>query len=518
MLRKIVDECGKNIDAKGQIDLHAVKKHVIKSQPPRVGDVPDLVEYCRVWGGLPTGVFVTELSTLCTSLPSDRIVSGQFLKWLANLKDAFSTRDLPSHFINSVAYTHAQASENIVDGFSRFISRGEVSSLGSKEKRDIVFEADVVLRRGRQLISELPQNVQLELIAKLKVDVVMAVLDRKGRTDVRSMSEIAGDFAVEVCNAKGITTNAAGIAQPPAASDQSSAPTNAIMYTDDGAAQEVGMATVVNKGFKVGNRVMKNKEDKCIQWVIKCIENDGTVKLLKLNVDGSESNGELVIVQLDAFLDEYKLAVKIETNGNYPAAYPRNNMNDMKSHVAKGKIIEIMMDMLEKNILPEIIIMEKPERKVISKKLYAIGALKLVPATLSVEVVRASSNKECPRRSLEIEITELDSKVWLHPSANSDDFVTPFWNCRMVNARKDANVELVTSEYKYKHVTCNAQFGKDIVVIKVITGVNFKEINVNDEIIIFKDMPEVAKKKRCVTASLEVKPDKMTSTKKQKNA
>jgi len=132
-VEEIVDECGKNLDATGQIDFNAVKKQVIRSQPPRVADIPDLVEYCRVWGGLPTGVFVDELSTLCAALPSDRIVSGSFLKWMANLKNAFPTRDLPSHFVNAVTYAHAQASEGIVDGFSRFITRGEVASIGSKE-------------------------------------------------------------------------------------------------------------------------------------------------------------------------------------------------------------------------------------------------------------------------------------------------------------------------------------------------------------------------------------------------
>lgn len=510
-MRKIVDECGKNLDATGRIDFNAVKKQVIRSQPPRVADIPDLVEYCRVWGGLPTGVFVDELSTLCAALPSDRIVSGSFLKWMANLKNAFPTRDLPSHFVNAVTYAHAQASEGIVDGFSRFITRGEVASIGSKEKRDVVFEAEAVLRRGRLLVAaqnlEISNARRLELIAKLKIEVVMDVLDRKGRTDTRSLTEIAAEFAKSVCGMhEGTTPNS--VTQPIATPAQASVPTNAIMYTDEGDAKGVGFIAVVNNGFKVGNYVMKAKGDKCVQWMINCIDDDGTVKLTKLKVDGSETKGEPIIVQLDEFIDGYRLAAQIKLNKVYPGADPRRNMHDVKVFAAKGKVMEIMIAMLNEIPAPEVFVMNVPEKKVIATKTYAVGTLKLVPVTMTLEVVHAASAKECPRKTIEIDVPELEVKVWLHPSYNSDEFVSIFWNCKMVSKREDANVELVTSAYKYKHATKNQQFAKDVFVLNAVVGVNTKTIDVDTEIIIFKDMKEIEKpQKRGVTAYLDAKQD-----------
>jgi len=65
-----------------------------------------------------------------------------------------------------------------------------------------VFEAEAVLRRGRLLVAaqnlEISNARRLELIAKLKIEVVMDVLDRKGRTDTRSLTEIAAEFAKSV--------------------------------------------------------------------------------------------------------------------------------------------------------------------------------------------------------------------------------------------------------------------------------------------------------------------------------
>ena len=43
------------------IKFDQIKKSVLKTQPPRSQDVPDMVEYVAKWGGLPSGVIIKEL-------------------------------------------------------------------------------------------------------------------------------------------------------------------------------------------------------------------------------------------------------------------------------------------------------------------------------------------------------------------------------------------------------------------------------------------------------------------------
>ena len=93
-----------------------------------------MTEYVRVWGGLPTGSHIHELNLLSSLLPSDRIVSGSFFRWLTSLRHSFSVENMPSHFINAVLYCHAASNEGVVDDFARFISKGDVMSFGSKSK------------------------------------------------------------------------------------------------------------------------------------------------------------------------------------------------------------------------------------------------------------------------------------------------------------------------------------------------------------------------------------------------
>ena len=96
------------------INVDAVARQVLTSQPPRPSDVPDIVAYVLKWGGLPEGGFV---KTLCEEfkalVPSDRIVSGVVFRKLADLK--FPPTEFPAQFVNAALFAHAHASEQVQD-------------------------------------------------------------------------------------------------------------------------------------------------------------------------------------------------------------------------------------------------------------------------------------------------------------------------------------------------------------------------------------------------------------------
>ena len=521
ILLKIVDECSRQRDRAGNIDFRAVKAQVLKSQPPRMGDVPDMVDFVKVWGGLPSGYFVKELCDLCTNIPSDRVVSGTFFKSLANLKDSFTAKTLPTHLINAIIFAHASRDEQVQDGIARYITKGEISSIGNKDKRDIVFAADGVIKRGKALVKDLKHDVQMEVLGKLQFALVMQAIGRKGWEDVRTVDEIASEFAKEVCEKRGIVDPQQQHQQQQqtskaSASDESAM--NAIMYTNDGDATAVGRACVINKGFNINMIVVKKKGgDKCDQWKIHAIAEDGTVELLKVYFDGSVAEKIEKVVEIDPFLEEYKEGTKIETIKSYPKADPRNNC-DLKIMVAKGQMQAVILRMLNDYDTPKVWIMSAPEKKVLSNAEVQKGDMIIVPATMLIEVHEIGSKHTCPRKSIECKSEDMGLRFFLNPQSNSKEFVNPFWNIKMVGKREEANMELEERVYRMKLPTggiknCNPEQG-----IQVFVAVNTKKIVKNEELVIFKEgLAEVDKTKKATSAIIDVKSVKADRpTKKQK--
>ena len=88
-LMKICQQCEMQKLPNGDINVKKVCMQVQKSQPPRPQDVPDLVDFVRTWGGLPSCVHIHEHLLLSQTFPSDRVVTGNFFKWLTQLKKPF---------------------------------------------------------------------------------------------------------------------------------------------------------------------------------------------------------------------------------------------------------------------------------------------------------------------------------------------------------------------------------------------------------------------------------------------
>ena len=115
-------------------------------------DIPDIVDYVKVWGGLPSSLFIKLLSSQLKqfNVPSDRVVAGSFFRDLAKLK--FPHNFMPADLINAVVFVHASSNENVVDKYSRYVSKGDLQSLLSDRKRDDVMAANSITRNSRCLV------------------------------------------------------------------------------------------------------------------------------------------------------------------------------------------------------------------------------------------------------------------------------------------------------------------------------------------------------------------------------
>ena len=119
---------------RGDIDYVAVIRNVMRTQPPRFEVIPDMSEYIRKWGGVPSGRFIKDFAAaLAHTGPAGRIISGNFFKMLANLK--FPHDEIPSHLVNAILYVHACHEEH-QDGFARYITRRDLALIeGKKNER-----------------------------------------------------------------------------------------------------------------------------------------------------------------------------------------------------------------------------------------------------------------------------------------------------------------------------------------------------------------------------------------------
>lgn len=162
------------------IDWRQVVTSVVKTQPPRAVDVPEMEKYVRLYSGMPTGSFMRELNTLLKHrMPSTRIVSGHFFKLLADIKIPL-LQDVPAHLINAVLFTHASNDYAVHDGIARFITKQDISQLASDKKKADVNAANDLIKRAKTMIAhydELPPRV-IDALADLMVGIVTNLLGK----------------------------------------------------------------------------------------------------------------------------------------------------------------------------------------------------------------------------------------------------------------------------------------------------------------------------------------------------
>lgn len=505
LLCKIAQACEVQKNKDGDVDIKKVQLQVIKSQPPRAHDVPDMVEFVRVWGGLPSAFHVNEMSKMSQTFPSDRVVSGSFFKWLAQLRESFSVQAMPSFFVNAVLYVHASSMDGVQDDIARYITKQEVAMLGNKLKRATVMEADKLLSRGQKIVDMLPSQQKLQLLATLKHEVVMCVLARKGHNEIdkRTLAQIAADFAKR---ASGIDDRD----QPqPSGAQTAHAARNVVTYNADG--EVVGCkSTLSNKGFNEGDFVTKVRDaagtvinDKCKQWRIKSANEDGTMTLLSVSIEGKVTEEESTVT-IEEFIACYREVHRIEVVGHFPMSAPENN-TEMQQLAIKGQVSSCILAMTREHPSPDVILMNAPEKKVIAKDAYPALSLRIAPSTSSVHI-ETDAKKTVNPKSVECDIEGYDGRIMLNSMPNTKDFTCVFWNMKVVGKRDDANMELEAISYNFK-IPCasSAKLNKNPwMSFTAYRAVNFKEISAMSELVLYRenqskgaDPSEKAKRKVC---------------------
>jgi hypothetical protein len=482
------------------IKYDQIKKSVLKTQPPRPHDVPDMVEYVAKWGGLPSGMFIKELSELCSVfVSSDRVVSHTTFGSLANMK--FPIDAMPADLINSIVFVLAKSNVGICDGIAKYLKPSDYTDMlnpKNTEKYDRCQLANTILQRARLMLAEnpmIPKHRRLHMSAQLKEACVEAALLPSARKEERTLEIIAKDFAAEISSAiRGESTTCDA---PPSTVDFGVAK-NVITYEVDGSTAAIGSAIVAQRGFEVGQYVqIKDKTTTMkAQYMIKTIRHDGAVELARVDtVEATVVHDSLVIIDRDQFLNQYtKAAQVIEVKEGYPKFDP-SNCNDLADIADKGRVVDALLQLSNTYAAPNVRVFKWPNNRVVALESFKAGSFIAVPATISVLPI--AKGADTPTMII-ARMSDPEKQFMLKPYETSS-FIAPAWsliagavsdesaaNCMF--SLKEAHGKPMSTAHRNKHAEC-------VVIVPCI--VNMKPIGKFDEIVMYRpSAPKAAAAKR----------------------
>lgn len=472
-------------------DWKAIKKLVLRTQPPRPQDVPDMVEWVAKWGGLPSGVHVKDLSEVCSAnVPSDRVVPGSLFKSMVDLK--CPANFMPAELMTAFVYVCANANVCISDGVSRYIKGADITAIFTTKDSDLLARAtlaNTILQRSRIMFDAnptFPKHRRLTMTCQLKEACVEATLARKGSPEERDLATIAADFVKDFeASVSGAPTKL------PAAQCSDAKSNNAVEYDDTGAANIGGML-VAQANFEV-LKFVRRKEDKDL-WNLFQISNiderDGTVELKHVcKVNGTVIHDSLTTVDRVTFLSTYSTTEKeITVLETYPIGDPNGRAPMMHDLWYRGVIANALTDLHARHSAPKLRIYKSPQHVVKALQEFAVGGIVLVPITPNIRELKDENTNDV---HVLCTVPNMKSTKYGLTKFETKDFVNVFWHVllNVVHDVDKANCAFELRDAKSKGVHFGARNSNTETVYSIPCIVNTKAI-IKDEILtLYRDKP-----------------------------
>ncbi|CAK0863772.1 unnamed protein product [Prorocentrum cordatum] len=505
-----------------QPDWKAVAKKVLKSQPPRAMDIPDMVDYIIKWGGMPSGGLIEELAPLLNHyVPSDRVVSGLFFKQLAELK--FPTGCMPAHVVNAVLFRHAAAEDCVRDGFAGYVTKPDLAMLSKPDKRQAVTQANGALMRAKAMLEEveLDPSVKESLKGQLMIDVVDFLMDKQDKAKIKGAgSDGKGKDAtgkkglvaiLEEFIAKLDGNPGDGPTHPSEDGAASSAlAANFVQYTDGGEASGLGQTTALNKDIVVGAhlRLRKPSEGTPLAmvdiWKIADVSGNGTVTFKNLKFDGTLDGDSITSKPLQEVEELFQTCKAREFMANYPHCDAVND-KDCITFELKSMIFAALNALHRKHGVQRARPMKKPVRAVLATKELGIGCYVAAPGTRSV-VPQTKDVAACPPRALEVSApVDGAPKMFIMPSPPADEFVSQYWCLSVESDRAKCNCELTMLTAKAKRPVVGEKMTGPTIDITIPCATNFKKVAEHEEPVLNLEAVATTKKAKISEPVLQSK-------------
>ena len=304
-------------------------------------------------------------------------------------------------------------------------------------------------------------------------------------------------FGVDSSASAGGPAEAAPAALP--AGGASSASDN-IQFNETGEAIDLGKRSVLQEGFSEGLAVRKILETGAdlatqaanarVQWQITKINMDGSVLLTKILPDGAIDKGNTTSVAVDDFLGKFKEVVPLELDPRLPFTI------DSEESIYQGAVFQAMYK--KQGIAPVdgvFRLVLKPSKAVISLRSWSTGTLVSLPLTTYSNLKALDLSEEDPSLFTATfqDINGVPQSYAVHAPGANKDFVCMAFHFRTVEDESKANLKVTFTSVS---VPMWSFSGCPKVDIKLPTIVATKQIETEDELILYKPITKVKDTKR----------------------
>lgn len=484
----------------GHVDYEAVKRAVVRTQPPRAEDVPDMTEFVRKWGGGDSGFFVKELNDFCKvfDVPLERNISSSVFKTLAVMD--FGIHGMPAHAVNAVIKAIAACPKSkTYDGYARWLTSSEINSLSRPTHIAAFTKANDIMIKARRLANEngsMSDHKKQKEISQLDIECINFIL--KKSDNYSSLEEICSSFAKTVVGIDTVDD------APP--TKQESAP-NFVQYNEAGESVGVGRMTVLNNGFDINDIVVKKKGAKNEQFLIKNIFMDGDSLLVPVAADGTvPAKGGIQVPPGELLMMHKNLkSNKVELLEGYPQNEAKNS-DEYRANSLKAQVAVALETLTRATPLQPVRVQSKPTRSVFSTRTVEVGDLLLVPSSFQI-----GCGEKVSARGIACSIGEEDMKLAIEPAVVNVKFAPAFWLVRSSSDKKEVNMELQPKKVMFVPPSIDKKPSvKEAVEIQIPCMVNTKQLQNDTELVMYKKPDKSAQSKRL---SLAVEPRKSAAKK-----
>ena len=509
--KKVVNEIGQShAKNKGRVDYAAVEKLVVRSQPPRVEDVPETIAYIQKWGGGVDGKFIIDTHKFIhVATDTARHVSVSFFNWLTKLDVPLSNPDFDGFalFVQAMVKAHASGPELAEGQVCRHLSQNDVQSSIGKNK-DSVKVALQYLKRCKVLLNEhndITERDAILLSGEYEIKLVNLALKKTVPSAFDTFEKITKWFVTELGRVSGLTLTDAIM---PHEVDHGSVVPNVVEYNSEGALVEGGRMTLLTKGFDVEKIVFKPQKDTIHQTYFKiiAIELDGNVELQPIVSTQSDKKTKVSNIKVP-FIDfdgVYKVAAKSASlHPGWPECSVKSNV-DMAGASMKGQLASALYALGFATHTEHLKVQDQPVKAVFAAKTFKANTLVIPPTTMQI-ALETNPTKDPPTKSVVV-LTGRDSRRFFLTHTPAKDFVPPFWYIRSTSNIEEANTFL--TDYSVdcvppKLIDVMSRQRPEHVSFKIPCAMNKEDVSEGCELVLYRECKPVQEKEKKHSLAME---------------
>ena len=447
---------------KERIDVVAVTRQIVASEPPFAADVESHIRFCKIWGG---GLAQTVTRDICSYIKmcdcDITYVPSAHFDEMCKLKLSPTQMASCSGLVAAIVKCSAARSSNGVPIISSQRMKPMI------EHGTETAEVQKYLKKASELCSHVQDDCTMHL-GCLECDLVERLFEVTPTTEKNSMPVLVENFVRKISGNVKITSDEADAE----GADEEEAD-KLVDVTGEDAVHQI----LAKKGIKVGALMTRGQRTNPFeleaQYEVAYINADGSIGVRRVKIDGRLDDAIHVVKMGD--IPEYALTKKDLRFKLSPLAPMSDSIiNDTACRmVAEAALYKCYKQ--HKDLYDDTVCQSAPRPRLLACRDFNIDELVLVPFSLGLG---ADDGKDAPHWIVVKCEPPVRFKVTTH---SSKSYFTPFWKMSTeTKDKKSANMKLTTTTLKVDW-PFNIGHGKSVEVLVPIAK-NDKVVKKDTEI------------------------------------